>query len=96
MVDLLRGHEAVVSPHARLGAVLRDRGRAGDAVPRAAARIRGDRGPSLDEVAWEFFGTESAKSAFRAKVTALYPKHEIEQFTELFWNRVQAWRAEQK
>ncbi len=50
----------------------------------------------LDEVAWEFFGTEAAKSAFRAKVTALYPKHEIEQFTELFWNRVQAWRAERK
>ncbi len=50
--------------------------------------------PHLDEVAWEFFGTEAAKSAFRAKVTALYPKHEIEQFTELFWNRVQAWRAD--
>jgi hypothetical protein len=48
--------------------------------------------PHLDEVAWEFFGTEAAKSAFRAKVTALYPKHEIEQFTELFWRRVQAWR----
>ncbi|MCX5747840.1 MAG: hypothetical protein NT062_35700 [Proteobacteria bacterium] len=50
--------------------------------------------PHLDEVAWEFFGTEPAKAAFRAKVAALYPKHEIEQFTELFWNRVQAWRAE--
>lgn len=51
--------------------------------------------PHLDEVAWEFFGTEAAKSAFRAKVTALFPKHEVEQFTELFWNRVQAWRSEQ-
>ncbi len=50
--------------------------------------------PHLDEVAWEFFGTEDAKSAFRAKVAALYPKHEIEQFTELFWRRVQAWRAD--
>ncbi|HEY5923500.1 MAG TPA: hypothetical protein VIV11_17590 [Kofleriaceae bacterium] len=50
--------------------------------------------PHLDEVAWEFFGTEAAKSAFRAKVAALYPKHEIEQFTELFWRRVQAWRAD--
>ena len=50
--------------------------------------------PHLDEVAWEFFGTDAAKAAFRAKVTALYPKHEIEQFTELFWSRVQAWRAE--
>ncbi len=51
--------------------------------------------PHLDEVAWEFFGTQAAKDAFRAKVTALYPKHEIEQFTELFWNRVQAWRADE-
>ena len=48
----------------------------------------------LDEVAWEFFGTQAAKEAFRAKVTALYPKHEVEMFTELFWNRVQAWRED--
>ena len=52
--------------------------------------------PHLDEVAWEFFGTQTAKSAFRDKVTALFPKHEVEQFTELFWNRVQAWRADEK
>ena len=50
----------------------------------------------LDEVAWEFFGTPAAKSAIREKVTALYPKHEIEPFTELFWNRVQAWRADEQ
>ncbi len=50
--------------------------------------------PHLDEVAWEFFGTENAKAAFRAKVTALFPKHEVEQFTELFWRRVQAWRED--
>ncbi len=52
--------------------------------------------PNLDEVAWEFFGTPQAKDAFRQKVTALFPRHEVEQFTELFWRRVQAWRAEQK
>ena len=45
---------------------------------------------------WEFFGTPPAKEAFRQKVAALYPKHEIEPFTELFWRRVQAWRADQK
>ncbi len=50
--------------------------------------------PHLDEVAWEFFGTDTAKNAFRAKVAALYPKHEIEPFTELFWRRVQAWRQD--
>jgi hypothetical protein len=50
----------------------------------------------LDEVAWEFFGTQAAKDAFRQKVAALFPKHEIEMFTELFWRRVQAWRADEK
>ncbi len=50
----------------------------------------------LDEVAWEFFGTDQAKQAVRQKVTALYPEHEIEQFTELFWGRIQKWRQDQK
>lgn len=48
----------------------------------------------LDEVAWEFFATDTAKQAVRAKVAALFPKHEVEPFTELFWNRIQAWRSE--
>jgi hypothetical protein len=48
----------------------------------------------LDEALWEFFATEDAKSAVRQKVTALYPAHEIEPFTELFWGRIQKWRAE--
>jgi hypothetical protein len=52
--------------------------------------------PHLDEVAWEFFGTDAAKSAVRAKVAALFPRHEVEAFTELFWRRVQAWREEAK
>ncbi len=46
----------------------------------------------LDEVAHEFFGTEEAKTAVRQKVTALFPQHEIDQFTELFFNRIQEWR----
>jgi hypothetical protein len=50
----------------------------------------------LDEVAWEFFGTEEAKDAVRQKVTALFPPHEIEKFTELFWSRIQDWRAAEK
>ncbi|HQY61690.1 MAG: hypothetical protein IPF92_16980 [Myxococcales bacterium] len=49
----------------------------------------------LDEVAWEFFGTDQAKSAVQQKVTALFPPHEIERFTELFWGRIQIWRSEQ-
>ena len=51
---------------------------------------------NLDEVAWEFFGTDEAKDAVRKKVAALFPAHEVEQFTELFWKRIQHWRAEQK
>jgi hypothetical protein len=47
--------------------------------------------PHLDEVAWEFFGTEDAKDAIRQKVTALYPEHEIEPFTNLFFERIGPW-----
>ena len=46
----------------------------------------------LDEVAWEFFGTDDAHDAVRQKVAALFPAHEVEEFTELFWDRIQHWR----
>jgi hypothetical protein len=46
----------------------------------------------VDEVAWEFFGTKPARDAFEKKVEALFPAHEVAQFTELFWRRVQKWR----
>lgn len=48
----------------------------------------------LDEVAWTFFGTAQAKEIFRAKVAALYPAHEVDAFTDLFYDRVQAWRRD--
>ena len=48
----------------------------------------------LDEVAHDFFGTDEARDAVRLKVEALYPEHEIEEFTELFWRRIQRWRAD--
>ena len=47
----------------------------------------------LDERANAFFGSETMRDAIRLKVTALFPEHEIEEFTELFWTRVQNWRA---
>jgi hypothetical protein len=50
---------------------------------------------NLDAIAHEFFGTPVARDAVRQKVTALFPASEIEAFTELFWNRIQAWRADQ-
>jgi hypothetical protein len=46
----------------------------------------------LDEVAHEFFGSNEARDAVRKKVAALYPPHEIDQFTELFFSRIQEWR----
>ncbi len=49
---------------------------------------------ALDEVAHEFFGTELAREAIRIKVAALFPQHEIEEFTDLFFNRIQEWRQE--
>ena len=46
----------------------------------------------LDEVAWEFFGTERAREAIRGKVAALFPAHEHDSFTEHFWQKIQQWR----
>lgn len=49
----------------------------------------------LDEVAHEFFGSAEAREAVRAKVASLYPEHEIDEFTERFWQAIQRWRAEE-
>lgn len=49
----------------------------------------------LDEVALDYFGSDRARGAIRQKVTALFPEHEIDEFTEHFWQRIQAWRADQ-
>ena len=46
----------------------------------------------LDEVADEFFASEIVRDAIEQKVKSLFPAHEVETFTELFWNRVQEWR----
>jgi hypothetical protein len=48
----------------------------------------------LDEVAWNFFGTAKAKDAVRQKVGALFPAHEVDRFTEHFWQRIQDWRGQ--
>jgi hypothetical protein len=48
----------------------------------------------LREVSHAFFATPRAKEAVRLKVAALFPAHEVEMFTELFWNRIQQWRAD--
>jgi hypothetical protein len=46
----------------------------------------------LDEVAHDFFGSDMTRDAIRRKVAYLYPTHEIDGFTDLFWSRIQHWR----
>ncbi len=50
---------------------------------------------ALPEIAHQFFGTERAKDAVRQKVAALFPAHEVDQFTEHFWTAIQRWRQEE-
>ena len=104
---LLRRDEAPRAPEPRLGAVLRDR-RPGPALPREAAPLRRVARQRLDADAFEefcarhlgaprrsgreFFGTEQARDAVRQKVAALFPAHEVDEFTELFFGRIQRWR----
>lgn len=49
----------------------------------------------LDEVAHEFFATDVAHDAVRQKVAAVFPAHEVDEFTELFWQRIQMWREDE-
>jgi hypothetical protein len=46
----------------------------------------------LDEVVWEFFGTERARELVEQKVASLYPAHEVPRFTRHFWGLLQFWR----
>jgi hypothetical protein len=45
----------------------------------------------LDEIALDFFQTDRFKEIVRSKVGALYPKHEVEEFTSHFFGLVQFW-----
>lgn len=46
----------------------------------------------LDEVAWEFFGTPACRGIVHEKVSALFPAHEVESFTDHFFGLLQFWR----
>ena len=50
---------------------------------------------ALDELAYDFFGSDVLKDAVRQKVQALFPAHEHDEFTELFWSRIQDWRRQE-
>jgi hypothetical protein len=49
----------------------------------------------LDELAYDFFGSDKLRDAIHQKVLALFPAHEIDEFTELFWDRIQTWRRQE-
>jgi hypothetical protein len=46
----------------------------------------------LDEISNDFFASDVMHDAIKQKVASLFPAHEIDTFTELFWSRVQEWR----
>ena len=56
------------------------------------AEFCGEHLSDLDELAHEFFGTETARDAVRQKVEALFPAHEHDEFTDHFWGLIQFWR----
>ena len=46
----------------------------------------------LDQVTLDFFGSERGQEAVRLKVEALFPRYEVDKFTEHFWGLIQFWR----
>jgi hypothetical protein len=50
--------------------------------------------PNLDAVVHEWFGEDAARDAVQRKVAAVFPPHEVDEFTELFFGRVQKWRED--
>ncbi len=49
----------------------------------------------LDQLADEYFQSEDCRRTVRAKVASLFPEHEVESFTELFFQRIQDWRQQE-
>ena len=48
----------------------------------------------LDAIAHAFFASKECKDAIRLKVAAIFPSHEVDLFTELFFERIQDWRSD--
>lgn len=48
--------------------------------------------PDLDERVWDYFAEDRARKAIRWKVESLFPEHEWDEFTDLFWGQIQKWR----
>ncbi len=49
--------------------------------------------PDLDAIALEYFASDRARNTVRSKVAALFPSHEVDQFTDHFWGLIQFWRT---
>jgi len=49
----------------------------------------------LDQIVWDYFGSDRARDAIALKVKALFPEHEWDEFTEVFWQAIQAWRDDE-
>lgn len=47
----------------------------------------------LDDIAYDYFASDDVRVAVREKVESLFPEHEVDEFTQLFWDRIQDWRA---
>ncbi|MEM6925916.1 MAG: hypothetical protein AAF602_03220 [Myxococcota bacterium] len=58
------------------------------------AEFRATHFADLQNQAQAYFATEDFRRVVREKVSALYPHHEIESFTALFFERVQQWQPE--
>jgi len=48
----------------------------------------------LERAAHAWFGSDRCRDAIRKKVAHIYPAHEVEPFTERFWQLVQQWRTD--
>ena len=52
-----------------------------------------DKLDGLDSVVMEYFTSDHARDAIRQKVASLFPEHEVDHFTNHFWERIQLWRS---
>ncbi len=50
----------------------------------------------LDQVALDFFASDTAYDAVRAKVEAMFPADEVDKFTAHFWGLIEFWRKTER
>jgi len=72
---------------AAYGAIARERLHA-ERFDEFCAEYLGD----LDEITYEYFGTDHARAIVEGKVATLFPADEVASFTDHFWGLIQFWR----